>query len=187
MGDMTNELNSRPLSPGCTPNPSMESPIMHHEWEIYRWTGWKGGAYILDRENFGNGENGIKCPACGIAFNPGDKVNMTQSNHNFFHFECSDDPFKERLIGQWLAVKRGREIVDNKFAYASVPGGNSAYERGAYFDVDVAQGQELLTPGTAQEILEAAREEGLIRLKKYIDDVESGAVPWPDFWGPKPE
>ena len=189
MIDPTREVNMSQLNFGCTPHPSMDNPIIHNGWEIYKWTGWKGNTAIFEAGDHLIEKVQAKCTSCGKLFQPGDRYIESQGIDDLFHFECSDSPTKGQIIGQWLAVKKGilEDRSDYKFAYASVPGSDGAYKKFQSFDVTPTGIQGPLTPETPIEILEAAREDGLVRLKKYLDDVESGNAPWPEFWGPKPE
>lgn len=179
--------NMRPLSPKCTPHPLTGKPIRHNGWDIYKWTGWKGNTSIFEQKDYQIKKNKVKCTACGKLFQAGDRYIESQGTDDIFHFDCSDSPIKGQMIGQWLAVKNGvkEDRSDYKFAYASVPGSKGAYARGQSFDVIPIEAQSPLTPETPMETLEAAREDGLVRLKKYLDDVTDGNVPWPEFWGPK--
>jgi hypothetical protein len=184
------DVNIRALSPGCTPHPSMDHPIRHNGWEIYKWTGWKGVTWVVPANSYIL-KKPILCATCGLPFKAGEEVIETQGTDDIWHFACSDNPLKGKIVGQWLAVKKvtGPEGPNDaskyRFAYASTPGTHHAYERGDCFDVMPSEVQQLLSPEMPQEILEKAREDALLRLKKYIDDVESGVVPWPKFWGPK--
>lgn len=200
----TDNINTRPLGPGCTPNPTITDPIAYHYgWLIHRWTGWKAGYEIVEFSDIRFLEK--PCAKCGKHFNVGDRFVESQGTDLVFHFECSDYPLKDKILGQWVAVKKGDkegELVteqigpfearirrvgcNDRFAYASVTGSQGKHEPFASFCVEPQEGQEWLTPETQQEILEAAREDGLRRLKQYIDDVEEGRAPWPAEWGPKP-
>jgi hypothetical protein len=177
MIDPNKEANLRPLSPGCTPNPSMDHPIMHRGWNIYKWTGWKGNTSIFEDADHVTNRFPVKCSECGKPFQAGDRFIETQATDNIFHFECSNSQIKGQMIGQWVAFKLGanKDHSDDQFAYAGVPGNQGPFNRGDAFLV-IPQGlQEALYPDTPQEKLEQAREEGLVRLKAVIDEIENAA------------
>lgn len=176
--------NDYKMSPLCTPNPKREDPIMHNGWEIFRWTGWKGRVDECDESQ--PSSIPISCSVCGKEIAVGDKYIVSQGSDNVDHYDCSTMENKDQIAGQWIATK----VIEGeyRFAYSSVTGGPGAYRPGKSFSVIPTDEQVMLTYDTPQGVLEAAREDGLVRLKRYIDDVESGAIPWPEHvWGPKPK
>lgn len=163
-------------SPGLTPNPSMDNPILHNNWKIYRWTGWKG---LGARGKFTSAKVKIICGKCGIKLKDGDDIFERQGWPDPTHYSCSGDD--GTVVGQWLAVKgefpksedsdeeRARKRRETLFAYASCPGGTSAYERCEPFLIEPQEGQKKIYCYTPDEEKDDAREAGLLRLKEWID------------------
>jgi hypothetical protein len=165
-------VNTRSLSPGCTPNPSQENPIRYKGWDIYKWTGWKGNTDIA-----GSGSWPVKsrklCAKCLQVIKAGDAFVFSQQVDDIFHFACSDNTIKGQIFGQWLAFKKVTDDHNNwGFAYGSAPGFQGGYRPGDAFELKMLPGQVHLMVDSPQEAFEAAREEALRRLKEYIDSVE---------------
>jgi hypothetical protein len=183
MIEIVSEVNGRLLSPGCTPshgefiNPpgKYESVGDYRGWAIRGWTGWKGNTAIIEPSDIKRLPN---CEVCGKHYSAGDKVVWYAQSDRVEHCNCSEHPIKGQIVGQWLAFKPGLSgsYEDAKYAVACVPGTAGAYKRGAEFDISVQPGQSPCTPDTPQDVLEAAREDGFVRLKKAIDAIEDAAA-----------
>jgi hypothetical protein len=175
MKNIASAVNLRPLSKGCTPNGNKDgSPLeIYRGWVIRNWTGWKGNTCIIED---GDVLGPVGCAICGKGFMPGDIVVSYSGSDDRDHINCSTNKLKGRIIGQWLAHKGTYGDQYARYAYASVPGGEGEYKRGANFIIEVQPGQIAYTPETAQEVLELAREDGLKRLKAAIDAIENAAA-----------
>ena len=173
MKDICDVVNQRPLSNGRTPNGGYEGPPLeiYRGWSIDKWTGWKGNTAIIE---ITDDRGPVGCAVCGKGFRPGDIVVTYSGTDDLEHINCSENELKGRIVGQWLAHKG--DPPNTRFAYASVPGTEGEYERGAWFDIKVKDGQLAYTPDTAQEILELAREDGYKRLKVAIDAIENSTA-----------
>lgn len=164
---------------GFTPNPSMDNPILYNNWKIYRWTGWKG---LGARGKFTSIRIRAVCRKCGVELKDGDDIFESQGWDDPTHYSCSGDD--GTVVGQWLAVKgefpkredsdeeRARKRRETLFAYASCPGGTSAYERCEALLIEPQYGQKKIYYYTPDEEKDAVREEGLRRLKEWIDQYE---------------
>jgi hypothetical protein len=165
MINLTDKINLAPLGSNCTPCPSPENPIAYKGWKIWRWTGWKGCDFEIETS-----DNEDNCTACGKTVTVGEKAILRQSVRGIVHSDCSDDPLKGQIFGQWLAYKGDYFGPDCQYAYASIPGGCGTYRKGDFFNI--ASPSQLYCHKTVKDELDYAREECLKKLKAYIDSVE---------------
>lgn len=176
--NLDDEIDARPLSPGCTPNPTSENPIFYKGWRIRQWTGWKGNRGLLTYPN----KKRLTCQVCNKQVRKNQFVYLAQNTDATKHFKCSGN--KGNVVGQWLACLgewpnpedsnevRAEKVSKLVFAYSSVPGVHGLYQRGGCFSIEPIRDQTHLFYDTPQEKLEAAREDGLKRLKSFIDEYE---------------
>ena len=170
-------LVNGPIPKAFTPNPDFENPILHRDWKIFRWTGWKGH---MGRHFHSDGicpsislPELCHCSVCGEVLGQNATTWASQSDDREKHWKCAGDP--GTVVGQWLAFK-GAEYKAGTKMYASYPGWQGIYEPGGCFDIRICEGQKELTYDTSQEELLAVREECLIRLKLVIDAFEDKTV-----------
>jgi hypothetical protein len=149
--------------PALTPNPSFEAPMGYRGWKIYCWTGWKG--YRSTKEVGKDRE----CPVCHLPVKVGDLAYYKQGFDEELHYKCSGD--RGTIVGQWLAMK-GETMADARFLVSSVPGEEREFQKGEDFDVKAKEKQEELFYDTPLVTLEAAREEGLVRMRALIAKIE---------------
>lgn len=167
---------NKPLSETCTPNPDLDNPIPYKGWSIWKWTGWKGCKGTI---GYG-GKTRHLCEKCGEVIRSNQPIYMSQSSEARLHFKCAEDPNKESIVGQWVAIKGEPWIMmgdirtpnpTKEYAYASAPGSHGSHTKGGCFSIELQKGQKRLTYKTSQKVLEAAREDALVRLKLWIDSV----------------
>lgn len=172
MKNITQAVNERPLSSWCTPNhEDGRLTDIYRGWAIRKWTGWKSNVGIVEPDDQFPARG---CSVCGKGFVPGDMVVLHLESDAIDHINCSNDENKGKMFGQWLAYKGDYPYA--RMVYASVPGAEAEYSRGALFDLGLKPGQVDLTPETDPGVLEQAREDGLKRLKEVIDRIEDAVA-----------
>lgn len=162
-------MSSTQLPPHAVPGYPME----HRGWNIWLWTGWKDeGKFIIDAAYVrARARMGIipECSLCHEILGIGQLARRTQDSDQACHWKClkGSNDVPSTLTGQWLAEK------DGKYVYASTPGGQGLYIKGAMFAVAAVDGQVLITENTPQLIRDEAQRECFERLKGVIDKYEN--------------
>ena len=151
--------------PDTYPVITMGQPWEYNGWKIWKWTGWKGNWYRRSPHS-----TTLICSSCLKPLEKWDIIYVAYNLCGMWHAECSPQ-YTGEIYGQWLALDKLVQYGepghhDVRHAYASVPGGEGLYQIGAYFDI---MGGPRLTYYTDPEELEAAKWEGLERLKAVID------------------
>lgn len=137
-------------------------------WDL-RWTGWKGSKSLSPREPG-------SCAVCKKDIRQGEYVWRDIRVSEMKHWACHAEP--DYLVAQWVGMQPQENPA--KYMYASTPGGEGPYLRGAMLEIDVRPGQTRITDESSHNELEQAKNEALFRLKDCIDLEEANPS---GFWG----
>lgn len=150
---------------------SQDNEISYKGWTCWKWTGWKG---VLGKE-LRRGAPGVaqsECRVCGKAIQQGEMICRTVAEADR-HWLCvyPENP-EEQYVAQWL-FKKGDTLDEMRYLFVNCPvhpESAGEYQRGDCFNVTV---DRPVTDETTEEDRDRFKEEGLHKMYRLIDQMES--------------